>query len=48
MAVSGLPILSPKQAIEKGITAVIVGNATFEKEVAKMILENEYPLEVIG
>ena len=48
MAVSGLPILSPEQAIKKGITAVIVGNATFEKEVAKMILENEYPLEVIG
>ncbi|MDE7174423.1 MAG: methyltransferase domain-containing protein [Helicobacter sp.] len=47
MAVSGLPILSPKQAIEKGITAVIVGNATYDLEVPKMIKEYGYPFEVI-
>ncbi|MDE6979387.1 MAG: methyltransferase domain-containing protein, partial [Helicobacter sp.] len=39
MAVSGLPILSPEQAIEQGITAVIVGNATYDLEVLKMIKE---------
>ncbi|MDE7254875.1 MAG: methyltransferase domain-containing protein, partial [Helicobacter sp.] len=47
MAVSGLPILSPKQAIEKGIRAVIVGNATYDLEVPKMIKEHGYPFEVI-
>ncbi|MDE7316694.1 MAG: methyltransferase domain-containing protein [Helicobacter sp.] len=47
MAVSGLPILSPEQAIEQGITAVIVGNATYDLEVLKMIKENGYPFEVI-
>ena len=48
MAVSGLPILSPEQAIERGITAVIVGNAKYDLEVPKMIKENGYPFEVIG
>ena len=47
MAVSGLPILSPEQAIEQGIMAVIVGNATYDLEVLKMIKENGYPFEVI-
>ena len=48
MAVSGLPILSPKQAIEQGIEAVIVGNATYDVEVLKMIEKHGYPFEVIG
>lgn len=47
MAVSGLPILSPKQAIRQGINAIIVGNATYDTEVPKMIRENGYPFEVI-
>ena len=48
MAVSGLPILSPKQAIEQGIEAVIVGNATYDVEVLKMNEKHGYPFEVIG
>lgn len=47
MAVSGLPILSPEQAIEQGITAVIVANATFEQEIIKMIDTLGLPLKVI-
>lgn len=47
MAVSGLPILSPQQAIEKGIDAVIVGNATFEMEIIKMIDMFRLPFKLI-
>ncbi len=47
MAVSGLPILSPEQAIQQGISAVVVGNATYDSEVAKMINEHGYLFRVI-
>lgn len=45
MAVSGLPILSPQQAIEEGIKAVIVGNPNFKDEIIQMI--EEYSFELI-